>query len=106
MWTHDGEIGIVFNGEIHNHAELRDELKALGARFVTDHSDTEVLLHGYRLWGDAFVDRLNGMWAVVIYDRPRHRLYASRDRFGKKPFYYTHRPGLFAFAARRPLPGA
>ena len=56
----------------------------------TDHSDTEVLLHGYRLWGDDFVNRLNGMWAFVIYDRPRRRLFASRDRFGKKPFYYTH----------------
>jgi asparagine synthase (glutamine-hydrolysing) len=66
---------------------------------VTDHSDTEVLLHAYRIWGDGFVSRLNGMWAFVIYDRPRRRLFASRDRFGKKPFYYTHRRGLFAFAS-------
>ena len=99
MWTHDGEVGIVFNGEIYNHVELRSELRALGARFVTDHSDTEVLLHGYRIWGDGFVNRLNGMWAFVIYDRARRRLFASRDRFGKKPFYYIHRPGLFAFAS-------
>jgi len=99
MWTSDGDIGVVFNGEIYNHAELRSELKTLGARFATDHSDTEVLLHGYRIWGDGFVDRLNGMWAFVIYDRPRRRLFASRDRFGKKPFYYAHRPGLFAFAS-------
>jgi asparagine synthase (glutamine-hydrolysing) len=99
MWTPDGDLGVVFNGEIYNHAELRLELKALGARFVSDHSDTEVLLHGYRLWGDDFVNRLNGMWAFVIYDRRRRRLFASRDRFGKKPFYYTHRRGLFAFAS-------
>ncbi|MBA3507494.1 MAG: asparagine synthase (glutamine-hydrolyzing), partial [Betaproteobacteria bacterium] len=99
MWTQDGDVGVVFNGEIYNHAELRGELKSLGARFVTDHSDTEVLLHGYREWGDAFVNRLNGMWAFVIYDRRRRRLFASRDRFGKKPFYYINRPGLFAFAS-------
>jgi asparagine synthase (glutamine-hydrolysing) len=99
MWTDDEEIGVVFNGEIYNHAELRVELKALGARFATDHSDTEVLLHAYRIWGDGFVNRLNGMWAFAIYDRRRRRLFASRDRFGKKPFYYTHRPDLFAFAS-------
>jgi len=99
MWTSEGDIGIVFNGEIYNHADLRDELRTLGARFVSDHSDTEVLLHAYKMWGDRFVDRLNGMWAFVIYDRLRRRLFASRDRFGKKPFYYTHRQGLFAFAS-------
>jgi asparagine synthase (glutamine-hydrolysing) len=99
MWTSDGTLGIVFNGEIYNHAELRAELRGLGAAFVTDHSDTEVLLHAYRQWGDDFVGRLNGMWAFVIYDRRRRRLFASRDRFGKKPFYYTERAGLFAFAS-------
>ena len=99
MWTQDGKVGVVFNGEIYNHSELRTELRSLGAVFVTDHSDTEVLLHGYRIWGDDFIKRLNGMWAFVIYDRARRRLFASRDRFGKKPFYYTHRRGLFAFAS-------
>ena len=99
MWTSEGDTGIVFNGEIYNHSDLREQLKALGARFVSDHSDTEVLLHAYKLWGDRFVDRLNGMWAFVIYERLRRRLFASRDRFGKKPFYYTHRRGLFAFAS-------
>lgn len=99
MWTADGTLGIVFNGEIYNHGELRRELRALGAQFTTDHSDTEVLLHAYRHWGDGFVDRLNGMWAFVIYDRPRRRLFGSRDRFGKKPFYYTHGSDCFAFAS-------
>ena len=57
-----------YNGEIYNHVELRRELEAAGARFVTDHSDTEVLLHAYRQWGPALTTRLNGMWAFVIYD--------------------------------------
>lgn len=99
MWTADGDLGVVFNGEIYNFAELREELTKLGARFLTDHSDTEVLLHGYRHWGDAFVERLNGMWAFVIYDRGRKRLFGSRDRFGKKPLYLLDRPDLFAFAS-------
>jgi asparagine synthase (glutamine-hydrolysing) len=99
MWTRDGELGVVFNGEIYNHAELRTELKARGCVFVTDHSDTEVLLHGYREWGDAFVERLNGMWAFVIYDREKRRLFGSRDRFGKKPLYYFHEGQTFGFAS-------
>ena len=99
MWTSDGKIGIVFNGEIYNHAELRQELKDQGAVFSTDHSDTEVLLHGYRIWGEDFINRLNGMWAFVIYDSSNGRLFISRDRFGKKPFYYLERKGLFAFAS-------
>lgn len=99
MWTPDGRLGIVFNGEIYNFAELRDELGLLGARFATNHSDTEVILEAYRQWGDACVERLNGMWAFVIWDRARKRLFGSRDRFGKKPLYYSERPGLFAFAS-------
>jgi len=102
MWTADGEIGVVFNGEIYNHAELRAELKAQGCQFVTDHSDTEVLLHGYRQWGDGFVERLNGMWAFVIYDRAKKRLFGSRDRFGKKPLYYFHEGSTFAWASELP----
>ncbi|MGR9053938.1 MAG: asparagine synthase (glutamine-hydrolyzing), partial [Gammaproteobacteria bacterium] len=99
MWTSDGALGIVFNGEIYNHAELRDELKSLGHVFVSDHSDTEVLLIGYREWGASLTKRLNGMWAFALYDRNEQRLFCSRDRFGKKPFYYTRQPDLFAFAS-------
>lgn len=101
MWSADGMTGIVFNGEIYNFAELRRELEKAGRVFLTDHSDTEVLLAGYAEWGDEMVHRLNGMWAFVIHDRGRKRLFASRDRFGKKPFYYHHAParGLFAFAS-------
>ncbi len=102
MWTRDGRIGVVFNGEIYNHAELREELKQRGREFLTDHSDTEVLLHGYAEWGDAFVERLNGMWAFVIYDRARRRLFGSRDRFGKKPLYYFHEGATFGFASELP----
>src|SRR5688500_13985797 len=74
-------LGVTFNGEIYNHAELRSQLIAAGHRFQSDHSDTEVLLHAYREWGDSFVERLNGMWAFVIYDRARGRLFGARDRF-------------------------
>ena len=95
----DGELTIVFNGEIYNFRELRAELERGGARFRSDHSDTEVLLHGYRAWGQALPERLNGMWAFVIHDRRTRTLFCSRDRFGKKPFYYRHAPGLFAFAS-------
>jgi asparagine synthase (glutamine-hydrolysing) len=102
MWTTDGQLGVVFNGEIYNHAELRTELQAAGRVFQTDHSDTEVLLHAYAQWGDSFVEKLNGMWAFVIYDRPRQRLFVSRDRFGKKPFYYFHEGDTFGFASELP----
>jgi asparagine synthase (glutamine-hydrolysing) len=99
MWTVDGRLGVVFNGEIYNHVELRAELLARGCVFVSDHSDTEVLLHAYRTWGSSFVARLNGMWALAIYDRLAGRLFCSRDRFGKKPFYYALRGGTFVFAS-------
>lgn len=102
MWSGDGQLAVTFNGEIYNHAELRKELQAHGCLFRTDHSDTEVLLHGYAVWGDKFVERLNGMWAFVIYDRARRRLFASRDRFAKKPFYYFHEGDTFGFASELP----
>ena len=99
MWTRDGDTGIVFNGEIYNHAELRLQLEALGYVFSTDHSDTEVLLHGYREWGYDVTSRLNGMWAFAIYERSKGVIFCSRDRFGKKPFFYTQTANLFAFAS-------
>ena len=99
MWTRDGSLGIVFNGEIYNFAELRKELEDIGHQFETDHSDTEVLLHGYRQWGRNLTMRLNGMWAFALYDRKSGILFCSRDRVGKKPFYYTMQNGTFAFAS-------
>ncbi len=99
MATADGALVVTYNGEIYNHLELRRELAARGHRFVTDHSDTEVLLHGWREWGEDLPGRLNGMWAFVLYDKPRGLLFCSRDRFGKKPFFYAAGPGFFAFAS-------
>ncbi len=99
MWNEDGSVGVIFNGEIYNHVELRAELSAMGHMFRTDHSDTEVLVHGYEAWGDELPERLNGMFAFVIYDRARRRIFMARDRFGKKPLYYWCAPGLFAFAS-------
>jgi len=99
MWTSDEALGVVFNGEIYNHDELRTELESRGHVFRSDHSDTEVLLHGYREWGAELVQRLNGMWAFAIFDTTRRRLFLSRDRFGQKPLYYSHQNGTFAFAS-------
>lgn len=99
MSTEDGAVVVVFNGEIYNHAELRQELERAGHRFATDHSDTEVLLHGWREWGEGLAQRLNGMWAFAIYDKRTGRLFLSRDRFGKKPLYYFYHRGTFAFAS-------
>ena len=70
-----------------------------GHKFHTDHSDTEVLLHGYREWGAGLPGRCNGMWAFVIYDRARRRLFGSRDRFGKKPLFYSSQNGAFVFGS-------
>lgn len=99
MWNEDGQVCVVFNGEIYNHAELRERLVARGHVFKSDHSDTEVLVHGYEEWGEELPKHLNGMFAFAIYDRQRAALFLARDRFGKKPLYYAARKGLFAFAS-------
>jgi asparagine synthase (glutamine-hydrolysing) len=99
MATPDGDLTLIFNGEIYNHADLRAELKTRGHIFQTDHSDTEVLLHGYREWGTALPTRLNGMWAFAIHDRKSAQLFCSRDRFGKKPFFYAAASGSFVFGS-------
>jgi asparagine synthase (glutamine-hydrolysing) len=99
MWNEDSSVCVLFNGEIYNHAELREELLAAGHIFRSDHSDTEVLVHGYEEWGEDLPARLNGMFAFVVWDRPRRHLFAARDRFGEKPFFYAARPGFFAFAS-------
>jgi asparagine synthase (glutamine-hydrolysing) len=91
-------LWVTFNGEIYNHLDLRRELEGAGCVFRT-HSDTEVLLHGYRQWGTALAARLRGMFAFAIVDEAAHALYAARDRLGKKPFYFAERDGWFAFAS-------
>ncbi|WP_019932723.1 asparagine synthase (glutamine-hydrolyzing) [Nocardia sp. BMG111209] len=85
--TPAGDVAIVYSGETYNFAELRAELAAAGHRFRTD-SDTEVVLRAYLQWGDALVDRLNGMYAFAIWDQRTERLLMVRDRMGIKPFYY------------------
>ncbi len=99
MVAADGELSITFNGEIYNFTELRRTLEHRGHPFRSDHSDTEVLLHGYREWGDELPSHLNGMWAFIICDMVKGKLFASRDRFGKKPFYYCSSGGQFVFAS-------
>lgn len=88
MVSADGQVALVFNGEIYNFKELVPELRALG-HTLSGKSDTETLLAAYLSWGEACVDRLNGMFAFVVYDARTGRVFAARDRFGEKPFYYT-----------------
>ena len=98
MATSDGALSVVFNGEIYNFPELRKELEGKGHVFRTN-SDTEVLLHGYRAFGTDLLGRLNGMFAFALWDEPRKRLFAARDRLGKKPFYYHVSRTGFLFAS-------
>ncbi len=88
MYNEDGNVVIVFNGEIYNFMELRDELISKGHIFKT-HCDTEVIIHGYEEWGEKIADKLRGMFAFVIWDKKTNELYGARDPFGIKPFYYT-----------------
>ncbi len=99
MWDKAHTLCVVYNGEIYNHADLRRELTAKGHRFATDHSDTEVLVHGYREWGRELPAKLNGMFAFAIYDTARKEIFLSRDRFGEKPLYYAKTRQTIAFAS-------
>ena len=99
MWNEDHTVAVVFNGEIYNARELRAELVGYGHRFSSDHSDTEVLVHGYEQWRHELPIRLNGMFAFAVFDARDGKMFLARDRFGEKPLYYTRRPGLFAFAS-------
>ncbi len=98
MSNNDETLWIIHNGEIYNYVELREELKTLGYDFHTN-TDTEVLLAAYEEWGENCLNKLNGMWAFVIYDKRKNVLFGSRDRFGVKPFYYYLDSELFAFAS-------
>lgn len=94
----DGRLTSVGNGEIFNFRELRAELEAKGHRFRTG-SDMEVVVHGYEEWGDAVVERLSGQFAFALWDGPRRRLLAARDRAGEKPLYYFEGDSDVVFAS-------
>ena len=98
MANETGNLILVFNGEIYNYQELRRELLAAGHRFSTQ-GDSEVLLHGYEQWGEHLPEHLRGMFAFAIWDEQNERLYAARDPFGIKPFYYAPTDGQFVFAS-------
>jgi asparagine synthase (glutamine-hydrolysing) len=98
MCDESGKVWVVFNGEIYNYIELREELKKLGYRFISN-TDTEVLLKSYIEWGFDCVNKFNGMWAFAILDLRKNILFLSRDRFGVKPLYYYLDDENFAFAS-------
>ncbi|MDQ3250631.1 MAG: asparagine synthase (glutamine-hydrolyzing) [Chloroflexota bacterium] len=94
----DGQLWLTYNGEIYNYRELKAELKQLGYHFVSE-SDTEVILAAYSEWGVDCLTRFNGMFAFVLWDARRQRLFCARDRFGVKPFYYYWNGSSFVFAS-------
>lgn len=99
MSDDQGEIWVTYNGEIYNHMELRRELCGRGHVFHTDHSDTEVLIHGWKEWGEDLPRHLNGMFAFALWDARTRSLFLARDRFGEKPLYWARQNGLFLFAS-------
>ena len=101
MFTEDKSIVVVFNGEIYNYIELKEELEDKEYNFTTN-SDTEVLLYGYKEWGEELPKKLRGMFAFAIWDKENETLFCSRDHFGIKPLYYylkKSNPGEIAFAS-------
>ncbi len=98
MSSQDGRFTIVFNGEIYNFLELKNVLMAKGHQFHS-RTDTEVLLHAYMEYGPSSLEKIRGMYAYAIWDNKDKKLFAARDRIGKKPFYYYLKEGKFAFAS-------
>lgn len=100
LFSRAGRVAAFQNGEIYNYRELKEELAARGNAFKTK-SDTEVIAAGYDAWGiDGLLQRLDGMFAIVIYDKDTRTLHLARDRLGEKPLYYAHAPGrAFAYAS-------
>ena len=101
MTDETGRYTIIQNGEAYNYIELREELVAKGYTFRTQ-TDTEVVLNGYIEWGEAVLERLNGMFAMAIYDKEAQTVFLARDRFGVKPFYYYVDGEQMVFASEIP----
>lgn len=100
MSNEDGKVWITFNGEIYNHIGLRNELLKAGHLFKTDHSDTEVLIHGFEQWGiDGLLDRIEGDYAFAIWDDNLQQLFICRDRVGVKPLYFSFTDDGMIFAS-------
>jgi asparagine synthase (glutamine-hydrolysing) len=93
-----GSVALTYNGEIYNFRELRRELAGRGHRFKSS-GDTEVVLRAYEEWGDAFVERLDGMFALAVWDARRGKLLLARDRTGKKPLFYCVQEGRITFGS-------
>lgn len=98
LYNETGDLVIVYNGEIFNHADLRPELEAAGHRYAT-RSDTETIVHAYEQYGEKCLEHFRGMFAFVLWDRRNQRLFAARDRLGIKPFYYYWDGRRFVFAS-------
>jgi asparagine synthase (glutamine-hydrolysing) len=100
MCNEDGNIQVVFNGEIYNHVEIRRELEAIGGHtWKTSHSDTEMLIHAFEQWGIDCIHRFRGMFAIAIWDRRKGEFWLIRDRLGVKPLVYTIHQGCLLFAS-------
>ena len=98
MFNEDNSLVLVFNGEIYNFKQLREELQLKGHVFGSN-SDSEVVLHGFEEWGTDVVNHLRGMSAFVIFNKDNNELFGARDMFGIKPFYYTVTENSFVFAS-------
>lgn len=98
MIVDNGNYSITFNGEIYNYKELRKELEEYGYSFQSD-TDTEVILHAYRKWGNDCLQKFNGMWSFALWDRSKKELFCARDRFAVKPFHYWYDGNNFVFCS-------
>ena len=99
--SENGNFTMIFNGEIFNYIELREELIALGYKFRTK-TDTEVLLNAYIAWGEEGLHKLNGMWSFAVYNQQTNKIFICRDRYGIKPLYYYNENNNFYFASEIP----
>ncbi len=98
MWDSKNDLCIIYNGEIYNHLSLRNDLKK-NFNFKSKNSDTETIIYAYKKWGINFLNKLNGMYSIVIYDKIKQEILLIRDKFGEKPLYYYQDKDLFSFSS-------